>query len=48
MPEERNLAPNVSASLMPWVSLPDMGRPKMLILPVPSQVLIVSILSSIG
>ena len=43
-PEERNLAPRVSASLTPWVSLPDMGRPKMLMLPVPSHCLIVSIL----
>ena len=47
MPEERNLAFRASASLTPWVSLPDMGRPKILMLPVPSHCLIVSNFSSI-
>ena len=47
MPEERNLPSNALASLMPWVSLPDIGKPNMLILPVPSHVLIFSILDSI-
>ncbi len=48
MPEERNLAFKVSANFTPWVSLPDMGRPKMLMEPVPSQVLMVAIFSSMG
>lgn len=47
MPEERNLASKVSASLMPWVSLPDIGKPKMLMLPVPSHCLIEEICASI-
>ncbi len=47
-PEERNLAPKASARRRPWVSLPDMGKPKMLIEPVSSQVLIVEILSSMA
>ena len=47
MPEERNLPSRALASRMPWVSLPDIGSPKILILPVPSQDLIVAILSSI-
>lgn len=48
MPEERNLPSNALASLMPWVSLPDIGKPNMLMLPVPSQALIFSIFVSIG
>ncbi len=47
MPEERNFAFNASASLMPWVSLPDIGKPKMFIEPVPSHFLIAVIFSSI-
>ena len=47
MPEERSLASRALANMRPWVSLPDMGRPKMLIEPVPSQDLIVAILFSI-
>ena len=46
MPDEMNLASSVSANLMPWVSLPDIGKPKILIEPVPSQVLIAEIFSS--
>lgn len=47
MPEEMNLASRASARRMPWVSLPDIGRPKMLMLPVPSQFLMVASLSFI-
>ena len=46
MPEDRNLAPRASANLMPWVSLPDIGKPKILMDPVPSHFLIVAIFSS--
>ena len=44
-PDDKNLAPRISARRMPWVSLPDMGKPNRLIEPVPSHCLMVLILS---
>jgi len=46
-PEERNLPSMVSARRMPTVSLPDKGKPKTLMLPVPIQFLIVVMFSFI-